>query len=128
MKRISAVFLILGLLLGISLTEVIYAQDTGTQEEEITQEDLLKARGTVRGKRGRSNFKVAYWAAGLEGDMKEIYEAYGYPSARYREDTMGRIEEKWTYIKAGKQFTFRDGKLTRERNFVPSASPAYTVK
>jgi hypothetical protein len=129
MKIVVAVFFVVGLLMGGGLIEAVYAQETGTaEEEEISQEDLLKARGTVHGKRGRRNFKTAYWAAGLEGDMKEIYEAYGYPSARYREEKMGRIEEKWTYIEAGKRFTFRDGKLLNERDYVPSMTPAYTVK
>lgn len=128
MKRLLVGFLVLGLLLGLGLTEVIYAQDTSGEEEEITQEELLKGRGTVHGKRGRKNFKTAYWAAGLKGDMKEIYEEYGYPSARYRDETLGRVEEKWTYIEAGKQFTFRDSRLLRETNLIPSTMPIYTIK
>jgi hypothetical protein len=97
------------------------------EEEEITQEDLLKTKGTVRGAGARAKFRTAYWAAGLEGDMKDIYNQYGYPSARYREEKMGRVEEKWTYIEAGKQFTFSGSKLVHERKINTRSTSTYNV-
>ena len=122
MKRFLAVSLALALLLG-SGAAVMPEEE----QEEITQEDLLKTRGTVRGAGARAKFRTAYWAAGLEGDMKEIYNKYGYPSARYREEKMGRVEEKWTYIEAGKQFTFRGSTMTREQRLNTRSISTYNV-
>ena len=102
------------------------AQGDTLASEEVTKEDLLEAQASVRGKRGRRLFKTAYWAAGLTGDMKAIYDSYGYPSSRYREEKAGVMLEKWTYLDAGRQFTFRDNKLARTRRFNPgSAVGAY---
>jgi len=90
--------------------------------EEMTREDLLEVQASVRGKRGRRLFKTAYWAAGLTGDMRAIYDSYGYPSSRYREDKAGVMLEKWTYLEAGRQFVFRDKKLARTRRFNPGSA------
>jgi hypothetical protein len=40
---------------------------------------------------------------------------------------MGRVEEKWTYIEEGKQFTFRGSKLTRERKVNTRSASTYNV-
>ena len=122
MKRFLAASLVLALLLGGGIAVVACAE-----EDEVTQEDLLKTKGTVHGAGSRARFRTAYWAAGLEGDMKEIYNRYGYPSARYREEKMGRVEEKWTYIEAGKQFTFSGSKMTREQRINTRATSTYNV-
>jgi len=122
MKRFLAVSLVLALILGSGVAVM-----AGEEEEEITQEDLLKTRGSVHGAGSRAKFRTAYWAAGLEGDMKEIYNQYGYPSARYREEKMGRVEEKWTYIEAGKQFTFSGSKMVRERKINTRSTSTYNV-
>ena len=81
--------------------------------EGMTQEEMLEELDQVHGKHERRLFKTAYWAAGLEGDMRNIYDTYGYPSSRYREVEAGVTLEKWTYLEDGKQFIFRDGKLMR---------------
>ena len=122
MKRFLTASLVLALLLGTGAAAVALAE-----EDEVTQEDLLKTRGTVHGAGNRAKFRTAYWAAGLEGDMKDIYGRYGYPSARYREQKMGRIEEKWTYLEAGIQFTFSGSKLTRERKINTRSTSTYNV-
>jgi hypothetical protein len=122
MKLFLAASLVLALLLG---SGIAVMADEG--EEEITQEDLLKTKGTVHGAGARAKFRTAYWAAGLEGDMKEIYNQYGYPSARYREEKMGRVEEKWTYMEAGKQFTFSGSKLIHERKINARSTSTYNV-
>ena len=122
MKRFLAASLVLALLLGGGIAAV-----AGAEEDEVTQEDLLKTKGTVHGAGSRAKFRTAYWAAGLEGDMKEIYNRYGYPSARYREQKMGRVEEKWTYLEAGKQFTFSGSKMTRERKINTRSTSTYNV-
>lgn len=122
MKRFLAASLVLALLLGGGIAAV-----AGAEEDEVTQEDLLKTKGSVHGAGDRARFRTAYWAAGLEGDMKDIYNRYGYPSARYREEKMGRVEEKWTYIEAGKQFTFRGSKMTREQRINTRSTSTYNV-
>ena len=125
-----------GLVLGIPLVDVSLGQETSGKsaaevapaQEEMTQEDLLEAQGSVHGKRGRRLFKTAYWAAGLIGDMKRIYDTYGYPSSRYREQKAGVVLERWTYLDAGLQFTFRDDKLTRTRHFNPGSALGVYLK
>ena len=67
----------------------------------------------------RRQFRIKWWAAHLPDDMREIYEEYGYPSSRYREEVMGRLVERWTYLKQGRRFAFRNGQLTEERQFAP---------
>jgi hypothetical protein len=115
----------------VRLEEVLKASRAGTSEEEttgakeITREDLLEVLDQVHGKRGRRQFKAAYWAAGLEGDKKKIYDTYGHPSSRYREDRAGVVVERWTYIDQGKQFIFQGNKLTRTRRFEPGTTPGY---
>jgi hypothetical protein len=97
-------------------------------EEDMTREDLLESLDQVHGKRARRLFKTAYWAAGLEGDMKAVYDAYGYPSTRYREVTAGVTLEKWTYLDDGTQFIFRDRKLTGTRDFNPGSALGIYIK
>jgi hypothetical protein len=144
MRRILALALVLGLAVSFLLTGDIRAQDeTATSKEkaiseekvseaegaeEVTQQDLLETLTTVHGKHARRLFRAAYWAAGLEGDMKAVYDAHGYPSSRYREQKLGRVEEKWTYMELGKQFTFRDGKLVGEKDFNPGSLSVFSLK
>ena len=66
-------------------------------------------------------FRMRRWAKLLRGDMKEVYETYGYPSTRYREEVLGRTIEKWTYIAEGRQFVFQEGELIREKEFNPGS-------
>jgi hypothetical protein len=67
----------------------------------------------ARGKRGRRLTRIDVWISGLEGDKKRIYERYGHPSGRYREESMGTVVEKWVYSDKGKTFTFKGNKLVR---------------
>jgi hypothetical protein len=129
MRRFVAVYLAWALLLGTGAVSTACADEEVevTEQEEITQEDLLKTRGTIHGAGSRARFRTAYWAAGLKGDMKEVYDEYGYPSARYREERVGIIEEKWTYMGAGKQFTFRGTKLVHEREISGQSASNYDL-
>ena len=137
MLKFTVICALLGLILIIPLAGASLAQDTSeesdveitpAEEEEITQEDLLEAQDSVHGKRGRRLFKTAYWAAGLTGDMKRIYDSHGYPSSRYREQKVGVVLEKWTYLEAGRQFVFRGNKLTRTRRFNPGSTIGIYLK
>jgi hypothetical protein len=92
-----------------------------SEEREVTRQDLLEQLDEVHGKRGRRLFKAAYWAAGLEGDMKVIYQEHGHPSGRYREVKAGVVFETWTYLDTGKRFVFRDGEIAGTRDFNPGS-------
>lgn len=92
------------------------------------EEDAIPDPASVHGKRERRQFRIIWWAAHLRGDMKRIYETHGYPSSRYREEVMGRVVEKWTYIDEGKVFTFRDGRLTEKRQFNPGSFRGYSSR
>lgn len=130
MGNLTLVLALAGLMVCLPLACASLAQETPEEpatevtpaEEEITQEDLLEDQASVHGKRGRRLFKTAYWAAGLTGDMKSIYDTHGYPSSRYREYKAGVMIEKWSYLEAGRQFIFRGDKLARTRRFVPGSA------
>jgi hypothetical protein len=122
MKRILTASLILALLMGIGMAAIAADED-----DDVTQQDLLKTRGSIHGAGNRARFRTAYWAAGLTGDMKKVYDEYGYPSSRYRVEKMGEIEEKWTYLGAGKQFTFRGNRLVRDQRFNRNSASALNL-
>jgi hypothetical protein len=67
----------------------------------------------ARGKRSRRLTRVDAWVSGLEGDKKRIYERYGHPTSRIRQESMGSVVEKWTYSGTGKTFTFKGNRLVR---------------
>jgi hypothetical protein len=97
-------------------------------DREPSRQDLLEVAGQVHGKQGRRRFRTAYWIAGLEGDMRTIYDAYGYPSSRYRETKADVTFERWTYLDAGKQFIFRAGRLVRTREFNPGSAAGMSLR
>lgn len=122
MKSIVAASLVLALLLGTGILAM-----GADEKDEVTQDDLLKTRGSVHGAGNRARFRTAYWAAGLTGDMKAVYDQYGYPSSRYRVDKLGVVEEKWTYLGAGKQFTFRGTDMVREQRINKNSASALNL-
>jgi hypothetical protein len=75
----------------------------------------------VQSGREERQYRLQLWASRLRGDMKATFETYGFPSTRYREIVLGRTVERWTYIEAGKQFVFEDGKLVKTVALTPSA-------
>ena len=79
-------------------------QDSG----EVSEEPASKI---VRGRRERRLSRKEKWIEGLEGDRKRIYQKYGSPPTRYREEAMGTVIEKWVYPDAGKTFAFRGNNL-----------------
>jgi len=80
------------------------------QETEQTDDDTKKL---VRSKRERKVERRTNWIEGLEGDKARIYELYGYPSGKYREEVMGTVVERWVYPEHGVTFKFKGKKLTR---------------
>jgi hypothetical protein len=92
------------------------ARATGAKIEESQDNKNsreIETEKIVRGKRGRRLTRVDAWVAGLDGDKKRIYERYGHPSGRYREESMGTVVEKWVYSGKSKTFTFKGNKLVR---------------
>jgi hypothetical protein len=80
------------------------------QETEKSDEDIPKL---VRSKRERRVERRGNWVEGLKGDKARIYELYGYPSGKYREEVMGTVVERWVYPEHGVTFKFKGNKLTR---------------
>ena len=79
-------------------------------ETEKSDEDTPKL---VRSKRERKVERMTNWVDSLEGDRARIYELYGYPSGKYREEVMGTVIERWVYPEHGVTFKFKGNKLIR---------------
>jgi hypothetical protein len=86
------------------------AEEKTEQETEQSDDDTKKL---VRSKRERRVERRTNWIKGLEGDKARIYELYGYPSGKYREEVMGTVVERWVYPEHGVTFKFKGGRLTR---------------
>jgi hypothetical protein len=126
--------LVLGLC-GFVLSGVVHAQEATTDQSTMDQVVSPQDAGTTVGDTGEGlphrklvmteneirAYRLKLWAALLKGDMKDVYDAYGAPSTRYRESTMGRVIEKWTYADQGKEFSFQDGKLMKTVDFQPGS-------
>jgi hypothetical protein len=135
MKQILGFILLGGLILGLGTAHHEVAAQAPPEQagpDSVAnlpdEEDTIPDRDSVHGMRERRQFRIIWWAAHLKGDMKRIYETYGYPSSRYREEVMGRIVEKWTYIDDGKMFSFRDSRLTEKRQFNPGSFKGYNSR
>lgn len=103
------------------------AESIKSTTESLSEEEqsLLAERKMVESMREKRIFRMKWWAARLRGDMKETYLEYGYPSYRYREYVMGSLVEKWTYLRKGKQFTFKEARLIDVRSFRPGTVGAF---
>ena len=60
----------------------------------------------VTGKRERKNIRHFLYLKNLTGDMKAVYDEYGYTPHRIRLNGYGTIRQEWTYYEAGKVFVF----------------------
>jgi hypothetical protein len=98
------------------------AEDSEAERVDPTEEELLEQQALLKGEKERRMFRIKLWAARLKGDKRSVYRNHGYPSSRYREMTLDRVTETWTYLEEGKRFTFRDNNLIREKDFLPSAA------
>jgi hypothetical protein len=111
--------LVAAVILGSALFDRPVAASARTTDVKIEESRDKKNSREVepekvaKGKRGRRLTRVDAWVAGLEGDKKRIYEKYGHPSGRYRQESMGSVVEKWVYSDKGKTFTFKGDKLVR---------------
>lgn len=113
--------LAVAIVLGAAHSDLLFAASTNTDQEQAEvgeSEEKTNVREVptpklVEGKRERRLTRVNAWIASLEGDKKRIYDRYGHPSGRYREESMGAVVEKWVYSDIKKTFTFRGNKLIR---------------
>ena len=125
MKTIFGYTLVLVTALGLAGFGDLLAAETDAVESAEAElkaqedKDLLSQRQVVASELERRQFRIKWWAAHLTDDMRDVYDEYGYPSSRYREEAMGRLVERWTYIKQGRRFAFKDGQLVEERQFSP---------
>ena len=85
----------------------------GEETEKDSEESDEDTPKLVRSKRERRVERRNNWIEGLEGDKARIYELYGYPSGKYREEVMGAVIERWVYPEHGMTFKFKGNKLTR---------------
>ncbi|MGD8628224.1 MAG: hypothetical protein PVH52_04020 [bacterium] len=98
-----------------SPTHVVYA---GTEKilkksDQKTEKPAEETKKFITSKHERKVERRNNWIEGLEGDKARIYELYGYPSGKYREEVMGAVIERWVYPEHGVTFKFKGNKLTR---------------
>ena len=83
------------------------------------EEEIVGGLRLAKGRHGRKMWRTTYWVSQLSGDKAKVFDAWGMPSSRYREETMGRVTEMWTYLDQGVEITFEGDKLIRTKNFTP---------
>jgi hypothetical protein len=89
---------------------VLSADEETKPEPKKSDEDVPKI---VKSKHERRIERRDNWIGGLEGDKARIFELYGYPSGRYREEVMGTVIERWVYPDQGVTFKFKGNTLIR---------------
>jgi hypothetical protein len=60
----------------------------------------------VTGERERKNMRHFLFVKNLTGDMKAVYDEYGYTPHRVRLNEYGQIRQRWTYYEQGLMFEF----------------------
>ena len=86
------------------------ADEETKPEPKKSDEDVPKL---VKSKHERRIERRDNWIGGLEGDKARIFELYGYPSGKYREEVMGTVIERWVYPDQGVTFKFKGNTLIR---------------
>ena len=60
----------------------------------------------VTGKQERKMTRHLVYLANLQGDMKDVYDQYGFTTHRVRTNVAGRVTMTWTYLELGLVFEF----------------------
>jgi len=60
----------------------------------------------VTGKQERKMVRHLMYIANLQGDMKAVYDEYGFTPHRVRTNVAGRVTMTWTYYEDGLVFVF----------------------
>lgn len=63
------------------------------------------------------SLRMKYWKNHLPPDMREVYEALGYPVGRVLRTPVGHTEEWWYYGVLDPPLRFRDGELLDRDRF-----------
>jgi hypothetical protein len=116
------VALVMTLLPGYALAQESAPQDIEYVEGEV-EEEMVGGLRLAKGKHGRKMWRTNYWVNSLEGDKAKIFDSYGMPSSRYREEAMGRVEETWTYLEQGLEIVFHGDKIVRTKTLFPTRGP-----
>lgn len=102
------------------------AQEASSSTPDQTQyvpgeveEETVGGLRLAKGKHGRKMWRSTYWVSQLSGDKARVFDAWGMPSSRYREEAMGRVTEMWTYHDQGMEITFEGDKIIRTKRFTP---------
>jgi len=73
----------------------------------------------VTGKQERKMVRHLMYIANLQGDMKEIYDQYGFTTHRLRTNEGDRVTMTWTYLEVGLAFVFDQCGTLLETHDVP---------
>jgi hypothetical protein len=102
------------------------AQEASSSTPDQTQyipgeveEEMVGGLRLAKGKHGRKMWRATRWVGQLSGDKAKVFDAWGMPSSRYREETLGRVTEMWTYQDQGVEITFEGDKIIRTKRFTP---------
>jgi hypothetical protein len=116
------VALMMTLLPAYALAQESAPQDTEYVEGEV-EEEMVGGLRLTKGKHGRKMWRTNYWVNSLTGDKAKVFDSYGMPSSRYREETMGRVEETWTYLEQGLEIVFSGDNIARTKRSFPTRGP-----
>ena len=102
------------------------AQETSSSSSSQTEyvpgeveEEVVGGLRLAKGKHGRKMWRTTRWVDQLSGDKAKVFDSYGMPSSRYREEALGRVEEIWTYLDQGVEITFQGDTITRTKRITP---------
>lgn len=101
------------------------AQETSSSSSQTeyvpgeTEEEIVGGLRLAKGKHGRKMWRTTRWVDQLSGDKAKVFDSYGMPSSRYREETLGRVEETWTYLDQGVEITFQGDSIVRTKRITP---------
>jgi hypothetical protein len=114
-----AILLIVAFLPVSALTQEASSSEQTEYEPGGTEEVVVGGLRLAKGKHGRKMWRAARWVDSLTGDKAKVFDSWGMPSSRYREETLGRVVEMWTYHDQGVEITFEGDKIIRSKRFTP---------
>ncbi len=110
------------------LPVIALAQETSSSTSDETayvpggtDEEIVGGLRLAKGKHGRKMWRSTRWVSQLSGDKAKVFDAWGMPSSRYREETLGRVKEMWTYQDQGVEITFVGDSIIRTKRFTPGS-------
>lgn len=123
LAAVMAIILIVAFLPVYALTQGT-SSSTSDQAEYVpgeVDEEIVGGLRLAKGKHGRKMWRTTRWVSQLSGDKAKVFDSWGMPSTRYREDTLGRVQEMWTYQDQGVEITFEGDSIIRTKRFTPGS-------